>query len=235
MYKLLFFFLALASSYGQETKIESHQLSENEINTIFSAEIKNKYDIDFEIYRGYRYDDKAGSHLILMTENSIPKGSDTFRKTHLEVYNDSLKAYFFDLKNEQLKLKRTLADFTINREFLPEYSIAFWTKFFELDDFDGDGIIDPILIYGTYGMNGSSDGRIKIIVLQNNQKIAIRHQNGILDGERNSVVDATFYDLPEGIQKQVIKQMKAIMENESGIFPSGWEEAMAAKKLKLTE
>jgi len=211
MYKFLFFFLALASSYGQETKIESHQLSENEINTIFSAEIKNKYDIDFEIYRGYRYDDKAGSHLILMTENSIPKGSDTFRKTHLEVYNDSLKAYFFDLKNE------------------------FWTKFFELDDFDGDGIIDPILIYGTYGMNGSDDGRIKIIILQNNQKIAIRHQNGILDGERSSIVDATFYDLPEGIQKQVIKQMKAIMENESGIFPSGWEEAMAAKKLKLTE
>ena len=181
MYKLLFLLLGITAAFAQETKIESHQLSETEIDTIFSAEVKSKYDIDFEVYRGYRYDDQAGSHFILMTENNIPKGSDRFRKGHLKVYNDSIKTYFFECKEEQLKLKRTLTDFIINREFLPEYSIAHWTKFFELDDYDGNGSIDPILVYGTYGMNGASDGRIKIIILQNNQKIAIRHQNGVLD------------------------------------------------------
>lgn len=235
MQKLLFFFLGIAIAFAQETNIESHQLSETEITTIFSSEVKNKYDIDFEVYRAYAYEDKAGSHIILMTENHITKGNDTFRKTHLKVYSDSIKTYFFDIKNEQLKLKRTLTDFIIQREFMPEYSISYWTKFFELDDFDGDGIIDPILIYGTYGMNGASDGRIKIIVLQNNKKMAIRHQNGILDGERHSTVDAAFYELSEGIQKQVIKQMEAIAENGSAIFPYDLKNQMKAKKLKLTE
>lgn len=84
-------------------------------------------------------------------------------------------------------------------------------------------------------MNGASDGRIKIIILQNNQKIAIRHQNGVLDGERYTQVDAAFYELPKAIQQQVVKQMNAIMENDSGIFPSGWQEQMKAKKLRLAE
>jgi len=235
MHKLLFFFLGITIAFAQENTIESRQLSETEIDTIFSSEVKNKYDINFNIYRAYSYNDIAGSHIILMTEDNIPKEGDTFRKTHLKVYNDSIKAYFFDQKDEQLKLKHLVTDFIVDREFLPEYSIAYWTKFFELDDYDGDGSIDPILIYGTYGMNGTSDGRIKIIILQNNQKIIIRHQNGVLDGERYTQVDAAFYELPNTIQQQVVEQMKAIMENDSGIFPSGWQEAIAAKKLKFDE
>ena len=235
MYKLLFFFFGISLVMAQDVIPDSRQLSENEIDSIFSSEIKRKYDINFEVYRGYSYDDKEGGHILLMTEKPTPKKGDTFGKEHLNEYHDSIKAYFFDVSNAKLKLKRTLTDFIKTNEVSKEYSIAYWTKFFELGDYDDNGTIDPILIYGTYGMNGTGDGRIKIIVLQDNKKIVIRHQNGTLDYERNTQVDAEFYDLPRGIQKQVIKQMKAIIENDSAIFPSGWQEAMKAKKLKFDE
>ncbi|WP_298505014.1 M949_RS01915 family surface polysaccharide biosynthesis protein [uncultured Maribacter sp.] len=235
MYKLLFLFFGMAITYGQKTTLYSVQLSKNEIDTIFSLEVKKKHNITFRVYRAYRYEDVNGQHLLLMTENAAKKENTAFIKENKHVYNDSIKAYFFDLKDEQLELKRTLTDFIGTNEVSEEFSIAYWTKFFALKDYDGNGTIDPILIYGSYGNNGTDDGRIKIMVFQGTRKSGIRHQNGTLDSERNTKVDASFYELPMGIQKQVMQQMQAITANGSGIFPDGWQKDMKAKKLVMNE
>lgn len=44
-----------------------------------------------------------------------------------------------------------------------EASIWFWTNYSGFADLDKDGLIDPILIYGTSGMNNTDDGRVKIL------------------------------------------------------------------------
>lgn len=226
-------FIVTSIVYGQESHIESKQLSKSEINAVFSQEVKNKHNITFDTYRAYSYDDVKGNHLVLMTHHITKKTNTAFIKENTTRYHDSIKAYFFHKRGSQLKLERTVTDFIKENTYSDEYSISFWTKFFSLDDYDGNGTIDPILIYGTYGSNGTIDGRIKIIILQNGEKTVIRHQNGILDGERVTQIDASFYDLPLGIQEQVVKLMRSITENGSGILPWDWEQERKERQLRI--
>lgn len=215
---------------SQDFKVSNRQLSSLEIESILTGSIKKKFHINFSVYRAYEYNDKLGQHLIVMTENEV---SCNQRDNCI----DSIKAFCFDVENNKLKLKWKLTDFLLpeGNEVSEEYSITFWTKYFKLDDYDNDGVVDPIIVYGTIGMNGYSDGRIKILVYNKGMKYAIRHQNGTLDYQRNSQVDKAFYNLPKGIRNRVNEIMNNITENNHGIFPHGWEEAMKNEELKFDE
>ena len=79
-----------------------------------------------------------------------------------------------------------------------------------MNDYNGDGLVDPILEYGTFGINGTSD-------------------------ERNTQVDELYYQLPTGIQNRVQKIMESITDNDHGIFPYGWQTAMKNQKLRFDE
>lgn len=116
-----------------------------------------------------------------------------------------------------------------------EFSIWFWTKYFQLADLDKDGYIEPILIYGTSGFNETGDGRIKILVYYRGAKRAIRHQNGMLDHTRNTQVDSMFYELPMIVQEQVKKLMVTLKKDGNAIFPAGWEAAMRNKEQYFDE
>lgn len=229
---MIFFFLKLQfvlvsiTGLAQSTTVSSRQLSKTEIDLVLTESIKERYNISFPIYRVYEYQDKLGEFLLVMTEDKFELES-----------NRNIKGYCYAVKNKNLKLKWTLTDFILSEgnEVSEEHSITFWTKYFKLSDYDNDGIIDPIIVYGTIGMNGYSDGRIKILVYHKGKKLAIRHQNGTLDYERNTQVDKGFYDLPVGIQTRVNGIMNNITENNHGIFPYGWEEAMKNKELKFDE
>jgi hypothetical protein len=228
---LIFLLITLVNfGYGQNSEISSSQLTEQEIDSIFTDNLKTSLEIDFSIYRIYKYDDKGGTHFLIMTENEIECNNG--QKCY-----DSIKAFCFSFKDDRFIQEWKLTDFILPKgsEVSEEYSINFWTKYFELSDFDNDGFIDPIIVYGTYGMNGTSDGRIKILVYHNGKKRAIRHQNGILDFERNTQVDELYYELPIGIKKRVSQIMVNIIENEHGIFPYGWQTAMENKKLNFDE
>lgn len=134
---------------------------------------------------------------------------------------DSIKAYCFQKKNKQYKLKWNLTDFIFPKgdEVSQEYLISFWTKYFKLNDYDNDGFVGPIIVYGTFGINGTGDGRIKIWVYHNGKKRAIRQQNGTLDFEINTQVDKSFYQLPQKIQDRFQVIMKSITKDDQGIFP----------------
>jgi hypothetical protein len=176
------------------------------------------------------FNDKVGKHYLVLTEHKIEC------KERKECY-DKLEAFCFLFENDEFNLEWSLKDFILSEgnEVSEEYSISFWTKYFELDDYDKDGLIDPIMVYGTVGMNGNMDGRIKILIYQNGQKCGVRHQNGVLDHDRNTKVDADYYDLPIVIQDRVKEIMENITENNHGIFSYGWEKAMENKELKFDE
>ncbi|WP_179336138.1 M949_RS01915 family surface polysaccharide biosynthesis protein [Winogradskyella costae] len=228
---IIFLLIALTKfGYGQNLEISSSQLTEQEIDSLFTDSLKISLEIDYSIYRVYKYDDKGGAHFLIMTKNEIEcdNGQECF---------DSIKAFCFNLKGDRFMQEWKLTDFILPKgnEVSEEYSINFWTKYFELNDYDSDGFIDPIMVYGTDGMNGTNDGRIKILVYHNGNKRAIRHQNGTLDYERNTKVDELYYELPIGIKKRVSQIMVNITENEHGIFPYDWQTAMENKKLNFDE
>lgn len=223
---IILFLIIYNFSFGQNYKVTSKQLSKEEIDSIFTVTIKDKLQLEYSIHRIYKYNDKAGEHYIVMTKNAI-------KCEELETCSDIIKVYCFSYKNDVFNLKWSLHDFILPD--LYEYSITHWTKYFKIEDYDNDGFADPIIIYGTRGLNDFSDGRIKILVYYKNKKSVIRHQNGIHDDERNTQVDKQFYKLPIEIKNRVKVLMENITENNHGIFPYGWQKAMEKNKLKFDE
>ena len=209
----------------------SELLSRADIDRIFNDGVKKQFNIDFNIFKVFKCDDKSGRFYIVLIEkyNGINEENDTLH-TKIRGIN------FLSTPNGLLK-QWELNDFTIKQvnEGDMETSIWFWTKFSEFNDVDKDGLIDPIIIYGTAGMNMYDDGRIKILVYYKGKKIAIRHQNGVLDGQRFTQVDEDFYTLPQVIQNHVKAIMKNLQDKQFAIFPDGWQNAMAKHKLKFDE
>ncbi|MCG7503374.1 hypothetical protein MHM83_16015 [Tenacibaculum sp. Mcav3-52] len=227
----LIFVLYLSSiGFSQSLITSSKLLTKKEVHSIFTNSVKTKLEIENTIYKTYEYNDREGKHFIVMIENNLNcKGS--------KKCSDAIKAYCFSYKNGLFSTKWKLNDFILpkDNEVPKEHAIYFWTKYLKLKDFDNDGLIEPVIVYGTLGMNGKGDGRIKILIYHHGKKRAIRHQNGTLDYERNTQVDKLFYKLPKEIQNSVTDIIHSINENSHGIFPHGWQDAMKNKKLKFDE
>lgn len=202
-------------------------LDSTDLNLIVTNAIKQEYAIQYPIFRAYPFADERGPHLLVLTER-------------LDKNNDSIVAFCFGVSNEGAieKLEWKITDFIEEHKeniHTEETSIWFWTKFLRLDDIDRNGTIDPIVVYGTSADNGIDDGRLKILVFLNGQKIGIRHQNSPMDFGRFTKVDASFYEISAFSQSQVKLLMKEISDANKVIFPAGWEEAMNAKMLVFDE
>ena len=156
---ILFFLLLPSLVYSQNNLVKSKLLKSSEVDSIFTDKLVKDLEIDFSIYRVYQYEDKSGEYFIVMTENEVECSRN-------EECFDSIKAYCFSHLDGRFSLKWKMKDFILNdkNEGSDEYSIWFWTNYFELKDYEEDGLIDPILVYGTVGLNGTSDGRMKILV-----------------------------------------------------------------------
>lgn len=225
---ILLFFLFSQFTFGQKPRpiVDSKILTDPEVQTIFTDAIKKELGIRFPIFRAYEYNDKLGKHYFVLSENKLDdKGT-----------NDTIKAFNIKVDSIKLNIQWVINDFRLKKnEISEEKSIWFWSKYIELNDINGDKIIEPIITYGTSGINSTGDGRIKILVYYENKKSAIRHQNGELDFQRNTKVDKEFYEIPPQIQRRVKEIMKAMTADNNAIFPAGWEEAMQNKKLAFDE
>ncbi|MFB9079401.1 YARHG domain-containing protein [Flavobacterium procerum] len=200
-------------------------LSEEKINQIFTKERRKELGINFVIWKVYDYKDKTGSYYLVLTEDKYKenvKGNN---------FNNAVKAFNFKIENNRWTKTFETNDFKESHED----SIWFWSRYIYVEDFDQDGIIDPIVIYGTSGPNLYDDGRIKILLYYKGKKIGIRIQNGVLDDERNFTVDASFYALPKKIQDKIIEQMNLMVENNHSILPHGWQKKMAKKMTFIQE
>jgi hypothetical protein len=208
-------FLNLTLLEAQQKSSTSEILSLKQIQTIFTDSIKNKFKINYPIFRIYKYTDKSGDFLCVLTEStdSITSNKDTF--------NHSIKAINLKVDKDKLVKVWELNDNTIKNE-KEETSIWFWTRFFDFKDFNNDGLVEPIIVYGTRAMNGYDDGRIKFVVFYNGQKIAIRHQNGVLDYERQTQIDKAFYSLPEKLKDNIKSKMALMTKEDKAIFTATW-------------
>ncbi|MBP9142174.1 MAG: hypothetical protein OT643_11885 [Bacteroidetes bacterium] len=220
------------TSFGQKKRTSSIILTQQETANLFTDSLKKQLGINYPIRSVYKCKDKSGIFYMVLTEtnDNITTSSDTL--------HHNIKAFNFrQNKNELVKdweMNDFIAKQVANKDEM-EASIWFWTNYSGFADLDKDGLIDPILIYGTSGMNNTDDGRVKILTYYKGKKIAIRHQNGVLDFERNTKVDKTFYALPQAIQDHIKQIMEKMTTNNHAIFPSGWQKAMKEQKAYFDE
>lgn len=227
----LLFVCLTALAFGQTKVLSSEILSQQDTRKVFTDQVNKQLAINYPIRRVYSCTDRSGKFFIVLTESNDLKAG---RKDTLHHH---IKAHNFQMDKSGLLKNWEIYD-TITKQ--PgsnemENSIWFWTKYTDVKDIDNDGLIDPVIIYGTSGMNHTDDGRIKILIYHKGKKYAIRHQNGTLDFERNTKVDKAFYTLPVKIQEQVKLIMKKMMDDGHAIFPYGWQKAMKAKKVFFDE
>lgn len=199
--------------------------SPEKINQIFTKEKRKELGINFSIWKVYNYKDKTGEYYLVLTEDKFKEPVEGNN------FNNAVRALNFKIENEHWTKTFETNDFKESHE----QSIWFWSKYIYVEDFDHDGIIDPIIIYGTSGLNLYDDGRIKILLYYKGKKIGIRIQNGVLDDERNFNVDADFYNLPKIIQEKIVAQMELMVENNHSILPYGWQKKMTKKMTFIAE
>jgi len=211
--------------YAQQVKSKSVILSPDLASAIFEDHNIKQYNIKYPFRRVYAYNNQRpeASYLILCESIDDITKNDTLHKriqaVNLEKGEKTWELNDFINSNDQGNGQET--------------SIWFWTKFCEVEDLDGDGITDPLLVYGSSGDNGYDDGRIKIILYYKGQKIAIRHQNSTLDEGRNIQIDAAFYTLPKSIQQHIKQLMQTLADKGFALYPHEYEKAMAQKKLLI--
>jgi len=109
--------------------------------------------------------------------------------------------------------------------------IEFFESQFDFSDIDGDGIVDPVIVYRFYdneiGASGratsdSYQGRIKIVVFHGNEKGVVRAKSGNLDHERSTTANSTFFLLPKIIQLHIRKKIKFMYEKDIFGFDNSW-------------
>lgn len=230
MFLAAIFTVAISGSqlYAQQVKSNVEILSPAVTSTIFTDNIVKLFNLQYPIRRVYSYHDQSGDYYLALCESIDDITKDDTLHYKIKAVN---------LKKEGDSFVKTweLNDFrnSHDRESGQESSIWFWTKFCEIKDLDGDGNIEPLIVYGSNDINGYDDGRIKIILNYKGQKIAIRHQNSTLDEGRNIQIDAAFYTLPQSIQQHVRKLMQTLAEKGFALYPHEYEQAMTKKKLLI--
>lgn len=173
------------------------------VKAIFNDSIKKTFNINFPIFRVYRYSDKSGEYYCVLTESDDSVSVE-------DTISHALKA--IDLKADQGVLTKVweINDFIVKNEN-EETTIRFWTRFSEFKDYDGDGLIEPFIIYGMRTSDGSYDnGRIKFIIYYKGHKFAMRHQGSTFDSGRETVFDASYDSLPKAVRDAIDKKMAEI-------------------------
>ncbi|MBF4516391.1 hypothetical protein IRZ71_08555 [Flavobacterium sp. ANB] len=184
-------------------KVESYILDKEQI-----AERELKSLSDFPIYKAYEYQDKGGVFELVLTEN---------RKTisKKDTLNTKIKALCEVNDHGGFLEKWTINDVVEINESV-ETNIWFWTKYCSTKDLDGDGYIEPIIVYGTRDENNEIR-RVKIITVYKKQKYVIRAVECNLDDCRSFKKDKNWSLLPKKIQIYV-DQLVAKIRKEQGLL-----------------
>lgn len=204
----------------------STKLTAQQQEKLLPDSVVKRLGIKHPVYAVFSFLDKNKQQYLVLAERE-------YKKEKEKPLNDAVQAMILNSNNTVLQPILTITDFITpekNIKGFTDYSIWFWTKYASLTDIDGDGSVDPIIVYGTAGSNNYDDGKIKIVTCYKGKKYVIRHQNGSLDFERNTHIDKAWYTLPAKIQAKIKTMMNAMTDNNLAIFPAGWQKAMAAKK-----
>jgi hypothetical protein len=214
-----------------QKEIKSKLLSHQEHAEVIDKSIIQEFNINIQIYLVYEIRYQGIVDYLVLCESRdqvIQKTKDTINK--------QLKAVLLRRGSSGIEQKVWEINDLITSGSTEEKSIVFLTKFMDFQDFDLDGYVDYTLIYASRAMNDFMDGRLKIAMLQaDGSKVFIRHQNAVLDHDRQTQIDKSFYTLDRTWQSAIRKRMLLLEKEGRAIFPDNWQTAMKANKTIINE
>lgn len=202
---LLLFFFYSVFTFSQ--KIESYKLSKEQI-------VQRELDqvSDFPIYRAFEFSDKGGAYGLVLAENQKNISKKDTLNTKIQavcVMNDH--GGFL----EKWRINDLLEDYEPK-----ETNIWFWTKYCTTKDIDGDGYIDPVIVYGSKTEYGEIR-RVKIITVYKNKKYVIRAVECDLDYCRSFKKDKSWNMLPQKIKTYVDQLVVKLRKEQNLILKDG--------------
>lgn len=220
MKKIIIALFTLFTSHvvNAQTKL----LTRPEIDKLFPESVQQQLDLQFPIRTVYKYADQTGTYYIPFCERT-----DQIREK--DTTHGKIRAVNLKYENGGFVKQWELNDFILPEQM--EDNIWFFTKYTEIKDLDGDGVMDPVIVYGSAGTNGLFDGRIKILVYYKGKKVGIRHQNSEMDEGRFTKADKEFYELPQKVQVYIKGMMKQMEDRNHALYQHNWEQKMTQKKL----
>lgn len=198
LFILLIFSLSGFSQKTANFKLDKKQIAERELTQLS----------DFPIYKAFEYSDKGGTYELVLCENqkSISK-NDTLNTKIQAICVVSDHGGFL----EKWRINDLLED------YIPkETNIWFWTKYCIFKDIDGDGYIEPIVVYGTRTENDEIR-RVKIITIYKDKKYVIRAVECDLDDCRSFTKDSAWNSLPQKL-KTYVDQLTAKLRREQNLL-----------------
>ncbi|OXB10826.1 hypothetical protein B0A81_02360 [Flavobacterium plurextorum] len=207
MKKIFFIFFVLNSLFSFAQKVESSRLSKEQI---IQKELNQLS--DFPIYRAFEYKDKGGVYGLVLTENQQAVSKKDTLNTKIKaicVLNDH--GGFL----EKWRINDLLEDYDPK-----ETNIWFWTKYCSTKDLDGDGYIDPVIVYGTR-TEYDEIRRVKIITVYNNKKYVIRAVECDLDDCRSFKKDTNWNLLPQKIKTYIDQLIVKIRKEQNLLLKDG--------------
>lgn len=205
MKRFISFLFFLYSIFGFSQKTESSILDKEQIK---QRELGNLS--DFPIYKAYEYQDKGGVFELVLCENQTNK-KDTLNTKIQAICGMNDHGGFLE--------KWRINDLLENYE-PKETNIWFWTKYCSTKDIDGDGYIEPIIVYGTR-TEYDEIRRVKIITIYKNQKYVIRAVECDLDYCRSYKKDKNWALLPKKVQVYVDQLVTKIRKEQGLLLKDG--------------
>jgi hypothetical protein len=210
---LLSFVLAGPMVHGQQPHPTVAVLSATEINALFTDSTRKEFKLNIPISQVYKYTDRSGAYLCVLMESNDSIGL-TDGKT--DTFSRNIKAVDLRIGGNTLTKVWELNDHILKDQ--GEYAIWFWKGYFSFEDYDGDGLVDPFLVYGTWGEYGYDDGRIKFIIYLKGKKYAMRHQSNSLDDGRSTEFDGGYDALPKKLKTEMNSKIARIQKDDHGYF-----------------
>ncbi|MBB4803117.1 hypothetical protein HNP37_003192 [Flavobacterium nitrogenifigens] len=207
MKKYTLLLLSFYSTLIFSQKSESRKLTKQEIK---DRELENV--TDFPIYKAFEFQDKGGVYELVLGENQKTISKKDTLNTKIQaicVMNDH--GGFL----EKWRINDLLEDYNPK-----ETNIWFWTKYCSTKDLDGDGYIDPIIVYGTR-TEYDEIRRVKIITVYKNKKYAIRAVECDLDDCRSFKKDQNWNMLPQKIKTYVDQLVVKLRKEQNLLLKDG--------------
>jgi len=204
-YIFILLLFSQANTFAQ--KIESYRLTKEQIT---ERELDGVS--DFPIYKAFEYNDKGGVYELLLCENQKTIGKK-------DTLNTKIQAICTMTDHGGFREKWRINDLLEITE-PKETNIWFWTKYCSMKDFDGDGYIEPVIVYGTRNENDEIS-RVKIITLYKNKKYVIRAVESDLDYGRSFKKDANWNLLPQKIKTYVDQLVVKLRKEQDLLLKDG--------------
>ncbi|QSI30271.1 hypothetical protein GNX71_12015 [Variovorax sp. RKNM96] len=183
-----------------------------------NADAVKKAGIELPVFKRYCYTDRSGSYALLLAEKQdLPFTGETLSSV--------IQATLFKVGSDgALTRQWSIRDFAGK----DDAGINFRSKLFEFADLDGDGLVEPILVYRFFAPTGANSfdsddfsGAIKIIAFHQGRKVVIHAITGDLDGDRSTRANAEFFALPKAVREHLVRKMAGMYKAGQFGFDNG--------------